>query len=104
MDGILRWVRGYLTSAFLGGAEGRRRVMFVLLAGLLPVSTAATFVFAGGDHRTALVLRLVGFAIVLTWLIVRRRPSQAEWIAMWTIIPATWIASQYSAGAAYAGA
>lgn len=45
VDGILLWMRGYLTSAFQGGAEGRRRVMFLLFATLWPV----TMVSARGD-------------------------------------------------------
>jgi signal transduction histidine kinase len=103
VDVVLRWVRGYLAAAFLGGPEGRRRVMFLLFVGLVPVTVASSFVFAGGHHTTLLFLRGVGFATLLAWLVARRRPSNAEWVAMWTVIALAWTSVQYAVGPAYAG-
>ena len=103
MDRILRWERGYLTSAFLGGPEGRRRVMFLLFVVVWPVSIPVGFVLAGGHHVTALVARMVGLAAILVWLFARRRPSNAEWVAMWTIGVVGWFGAQYAVGPAYAG-
>src|SRR5262249_25522204 len=95
--------RSYLTSAFLGGLEGRRRVMFLLFVVLWPVSIAVSFAFAGGHHVSVLLARMIGLAAILAWLLARRRPSNAEWIAMWTIGVAGWFGAQYAVGSAYAG-
>jgi signal transduction histidine kinase len=77
--------------------------MFLLFACLWPVSLAAGYVFSGGDHLNALIVRLVGLGTVLVWLLVRRRPSDAEWVVLWTIAVLGWIGTQYEVGAAYAG-
>ena len=77
--------------------------MFLLFAGLWPVSLAAGYVFSGGQHPTALLVRVLGLGTVLIWLVVRRRPSDAEWVAMWTIAVLAWIGTQYEVGSAYAG-
>lgn len=104
VEAILLWVRGYLTSAFLGGPEGRRRVMFVLFASLWPVTIVVGYVFSGGDHPAATLVRVVGLGAVVLWLVLRRRPSDAEWIVLWTITVVSWVGTQYAVGPTYSGA
>jgi len=77
--------------------------MFLLFAGLWPVTLVAGYVFSGGRHQAALLVRILGLGTVLVWLLVRRRPSTAEWVALWTIAVGGWIGTQYEVGAAYAG-
>ena len=103
MDGILLWVRSYLTSAFLGGAEGRRRVMFPLFATLWPVTIVVGYVFSGGHHPTATLVRILGLGGVILWLLLRRRPSDVEWVVLWTIAVVGWLGTQYAVGPTYAG-
>jgi signal transduction histidine kinase len=77
--------------------------MFLLFAGLWPVTLAAGYVFSGGQHPNALLVRVLGLGTVLAWLVVRRCPSDAEWVALWTIAVLGWIGTQYEVGPAYAG-
>jgi signal transduction histidine kinase len=77
--------------------------MFLLFAGLWPVSLVTGYVYSGGHHPRALLVRILGLGTVSLWLLLRRRPSHAEWVAIWTLAVLGWIGTQYAVGPGYAG-
>jgi signal transduction histidine kinase len=103
VERILLSVRGYLTSAFQGGLEGRRRAILLYIAVFWPLGLVAGYVFSGG-HAVALALRLLGLTATLAWLLLRRRLSNAEWVVWWTIVVLAWFGAQYAVGPLYGGA
>jgi signal transduction histidine kinase len=101
MRTLVAWVPGFLRTAFEGGPASRRRVVLLAFATLGPISTLAAAVLTDGSHLPRLGVRLVILAVALTWLWLRKEPTQAEWLGVWTLMIAAWVAVQLAVGPAY---
>jgi signal transduction histidine kinase len=101
MKTLVSWVPGFLRIAFEGGPAGRRRVVLLAFATLGPISTLAAAVLTDGSHLPRLGVRLAILAVALTWLLLRKEPTQAEWLVLWTLMIAAWVAVQLAVGPAY---
>src|SRR5690349_17454609 len=42
-------------------------------------------------------------ALTIGWLLVRNRPSAAEWVILWTLLVAAWVVVQLAVGPTYSG-
>ncbi len=101
MKTLVSWVPGFLRTAFEGGPASRRRVVLLAFATLGPISTLAATVLTDGSHLQRLGVRLAILAVALGWLWLRKEPARAEWLALWTLMIAAWVAVQLAVGPAY---
>ncbi len=101
MKTLVSWVPGFLRTAFEGGPASRRRVVLLAFATLGPISTLAAAVLTDGSHLQRLGVRLAILAVALGWLWLRKEPARAEWLALWTLMIAAWVAVQLAVGPAY---
>ena len=101
MKTLVSWVPGFLRTAFEGGPASRRRVVLLAFATLGPISTLAAAVLTDGSHLQRLGVRVAILAVVLGWLWLRKEPARAEWLALWTLMIAAWVAVQLAVGPAY---
>ena len=104
MTTLRGWVPGFLRTAFEGGPAGQRRVVLMVCVAVGPVSSLVAAVLAsGGVYDPHMVVRNLSLLIVIGWLLVRKPPTPAEWVVVWTLLVAGWVVSQLAVGPGYSG-
>jgi len=100
----LRWMRAYLHAVFEGGAESRRYVLLLVIAVMFALNSLVAYVLTGVQHPILLTLRMIMAALIFPWLVLRKRPTDAEWLALWVLMGVAWLSTQLLLGVGYAGA
>ncbi len=103
MTTLVAWVPKFLRTAFEGGPAGQRRVVLLASITLGPFATMVALVLAGGGHLPQMAVRCVVMSLVIGWLLIRKQPSESEWVALWTLLAVSWMAAQLAVGPSYNG-
>ncbi|MGN6379822.1 MAG: sensor histidine kinase [Gaiellales bacterium] len=103
MTTLVAWVPGFLRTAFEGGPAGQRRVVLLAFVTIGPLATVVAAVLAGHAYHPQLAVRNVALALIIIWLLVRKPPSAAEWVILWTLLVAAWVVAQLAVGPTYSG-
>jgi signal transduction histidine kinase len=103
MTTLVGWVPRFLRTAFDGGPAGQRRVVLLAFVCLGPMSSVVAAVLTGGGHPLQLAVRGVVMVVAIVWLLLRRQLTAAEWVALWTLLSASWVLAQLTVGPSYNG-
>jgi signal transduction histidine kinase len=104
MTTLMGWVPGFLRTAFEGGPAGQRRVVLMVCVTVGPFSSLVAAVLAsGGVYDPHMLVRNITLLIVIGWLVVRKPPTPAEWVIVWTLLMVGWVIAQLAVGPQYSG-